>query len=647
MFARNMMIAVTTGSGLMISPLAMAQAIGTAAPQHMAAPLAAQASFAPQVTADDPLTDDLPSYDQTVKTRLMPQLRNIIDQMLAQQRDMTIDGVRVFDSNDRFLPGKIAIGIAHLILDGDLTAAEQAEYLSAFRRISALTVDDANDSWGIYYYVSALYSLKQAGLLDQAIAPATLAALRAKLDWRSFVRSDDFSLISLPNNYYGVAFSIAQLRHLMGWEDSSASEQLLARSLNHYREYSGEFGFADETPGDGRYDRYSVLLIGEFAQRFIETGLETPPEILVWLRKSVDLMMLRVNPRGEGFEYGRSLGPYSESAFLEVFSAAAALGILTPQETDIAYSFSAQVAQRYQNIWFDPEMGSVNLWEKGRRTDAYRGKHRILGENLSLSHQQIYTNKIWNRLGFQGRKPPVDLAKFQHSLPNSTFTQFATGAYDRGLVTMIDGDRLISLPLVNGAGGQHDHNPYYPIPFSPDMLEGSADADFPQMIPRITLADGDVLMPLAWFEGIDHQTRDAMTTVRYYQRAMDRLGENAPIKDSRIASSTRYDFAPGQITRSERFTVAENVEIAKVEMVFASLSHGATQTGTAIRFKHGAVKAFNVNGLQQCSISENGLGSDYQIATKALASVVTCNSIAPKTGRDFTIGWTMRYDPKR
>ena len=87
--------------------------------------------------------------------------------------------------------------------------------------------------------------------------PATLAKLRAKLDWRRFVRPD-LTLIDLPNNYYGVAFSIARLRYLLGWEDAAASEQLLARTLDHYRNYSGDYGFADETEGKGRFDRYSA-----------------------------------------------------------------------------------------------------------------------------------------------------------------------------------------------------------------------------------------------------------------------------------------------------------------------------------------------------------------------------------------------------
>src|SRR5690606_20818010 len=204
-----------------------------------------------------------------------------------------------------------------------------------------------NDSWGVYYYISALHSLDEAGLLNQAISPEIRDRLRHKLDWRTFVRQDDLTLIDLPNNYYGVAFSIARLRFLLGWEDASASEALLGKTLDHFREYSGEYGFADETDGQGRFDRYSVLLIGEIAQRFIETGVEPPQEVRDWLRRSVDLLLPRFNLRGEGFEYGRSIGVYGETAFLEVLTAAAALDLLTEQEEAMAYAFSSRVAARY------------------------------------------------------------------------------------------------------------------------------------------------------------------------------------------------------------------------------------------------------------------------------------------------------------
>ncbi len=32
-----------------------------------------------------------------------------------------------------------------------------------FRRLANLTIDDPNDSWGIYYYLSALNALKREG----------------------------------------------------------------------------------------------------------------------------------------------------------------------------------------------------------------------------------------------------------------------------------------------------------------------------------------------------------------------------------------------------------------------------------------------------------------------------------------------------
>jgi hypothetical protein len=245
----------------------------------------------------------------------------------------------------------------------------------------------------------------------------------------------DLTLIDLPNNYFGVAFSIARLRYLMGWEDASASEALLAKTLDHFRQYSGQYGFADETNGDGRFDRYSVLLIGEIAQRFIETGVAPPPEVRTWLRSSVDLMLPRLNLRGEGFEYGRSIGTYGETAFLEVLTAAAALDVLTDQEKAMAYAFSSRVAARYADFWLDPATGSVNLWDHGRDTDAYRGKHRILGENLSLAHQLLYTNAIWNRLGYHDAAPDAGFEAWLTTLPHSQTNWFAKGEYDRLLVT--------------------------------------------------------------------------------------------------------------------------------------------------------------------------------------------------------------------
>ncbi|WP_254518427.1 hypothetical protein, partial [Salmonella enterica] len=81
-------------------------------------------------------------------------------------------------------------------------------------------------------------------------------------------------------------------------------------------------------------------------------------------------------------------------------------------------------------------------------------------------------------------------------LPKRTVTWFARGRYDRLVVTLRDGGHVIGLPIINGGEGQHMNTPYYPIPFSPGMLQGVADGVFPQLLPRLTLEDGARLAPL-------------------------------------------------------------------------------------------------------------------------------------------------------
>ncbi|WP_453977344.1 hypothetical protein [Brevundimonas sp. Marseille-Q4549] len=608
----------------------------------LAAALTGVASPAQAQVERGVLYRDAPAMNAVIHNRVKPQMAALLDQLTTDGRNMTLDDIKVFEANDKFLPGKIAIGMAEAILDTPAEDARRAQLLGGFRRLSELMVEDDNETWGIYYYLSALHQLQQAGLLDQAVAPDTLERLRQRLDWRTFVRPDELTLINLPNNYFGVAFSIARLRYLLGWEDSSASEALLVKTLDHFRQYSGEFGFADETDGEGRFDRYSVLLIGEIAQRFIETGVQPPQAVKDWLRRSVDLLMLRFNLRGEGFEYGRSIGVYGETSFLEVLSAAAALDLLSDQEKAMAYAFSSRVAARYADFWLDSGTGSVNMWDHGRRTDAYRGKHRILGENISLSHQLFYTNAIWNRLGWKDRAPDPGFAQWLDTLPRSTTTWFARGNTDRALITYRDADRVIGLPLVNGGPTQHMNNPYFPIPYSPGVLAGAADQTYPQLIPRITLSDGTVLQPLSWFQDVQTTTEGDVTRVTYRLAALDQMGKASPVRDDRVSMTTDYVFSPSKITRHDIAVPRSGVRISKVEMEFASFSSGAQVTGVGVTFETGAVSAFEVDGLECAIHAPNAV---YESPVGPFRTVVRCSAHAVPD--DWRGSWSLRLRDDR
>jgi len=458
-----------------------------------------------------------------------------------------------------------------------------------------------------------------------------------------FVDADDYVLIDHPNNYYCVAFGIARLRAQMGWEDGTAAEKLFSRIVAHYRQYSGDYGFADETDGEGRFDRYSVLLAGEVARHFIETGGKPPQEALDWLRKSAAVMLSRMHASGEGFEYGRSLGPYSETAIVEVLTAAAELDVLTEQEKALAYSYATRAAERYVGFWVDATTGAVNLWDNGRRTDAYRGKFRRFGENLSLAHQFAYTNAAWNRLGFQAKAPLADFAQALKKLPQQTVTWFARGEYDRMLLTRRDGDHIIGLPLISGGVSQHLHSPYFPIPFSRGMLAGVADGTRPLLLPQFTLADGSKVMPLAFFRAVSVTSRGHRTTVTYRQSELDRLGGESPVADDRLAVATTYVFEPGRITRTDVYTPKSSVEIAGIEFDFGSFSELAGSTARAVRFRGGAIDEFKVTGVEGCQATALQDDPDFESDEGPMQSKVVCSGGARTVREPFTISWTITY----
>ena len=583
------------------------------------------------------------SFNQVVERVLQPQAEELLKKLVKEGRGLKLEGVPVFDGTDKFLPGKIAVGLTDFLLALPKGDPRLPGYLEAFRRVAALTVDDPNDTWGVYYYLIALDGLRNAGLLKDAVDRLTLAKLRVRLDWRSFVDPDDYALIDHPNNYYCVALGIARLRVQMGWEDGVGAEKLFAKILEHYRRYSGDYGFADETDGEGRFDRYSVLLAGEIAHHFLETQGKPPAEALSWLRKSADVMLLRMHASGEGFEYGRSLGPYSETAIIEVLTAAAQVGVLTPREKELAYSYATRAAQRYVDFWIDRTTGSVDLWSRGRRTDAYRGAFRRFGENLSLAHQFSYTNAIWNQLGYRDRAAMPDFARALEELPRQSVTWFARGQYDRMLLTRRDGDHVIGLPLISGGASQHMHSPYFPIPFSRGMLSGVADGKRPLLLPQFTLEDGSNLMPLAFFRDIAVTTRDRRTTITYRQSELDRLGGQSPVADDRLSVRTTYVFEPTRITRTDVYTPKAALELQGIELDFGTFSQLSHAAGNRALFDGGAVGEFEVSGLAGCQATAIQDDPDFESDEGPMAAKVICTSPAKSVSGPFTIGWTLTF----
>jgi hypothetical protein len=621
---------------LKLSAVALAAMLSGGAAPSYAAP--SYADYVPPLAAQP--------MNRIVQDNAYQQLDYFFKKLVAEKEAVIIDGYAPFKSNDKFLPGKVAAGLGHVLLNTASDDPKLPQLLRDYRDIADMTVAMDNHTWGIYYYLGTLVKLKQAGLLERAISPATLNKLRKSLDWRHFVTVPDYELINLPTNYYGVAFSVARLRMMLGWEDDSAAKVLLDKMLTHYKRYSGQYGFSDETPGEGRFDRYSILLIAEICERFIETGLEPTPELKSLLRKAADVALNVANTAGDGFSFGRSLGPYGETALVEILSVSAYLDVLNPEEKQYAYAFSSRVAARYMDFWYDPQIHSIDMWGKGRRTDAYRGKHRILGENFSLLHQLISTNDMWNMAGMKDAKPKADLqAWLDRNRPEFSVTTFAQGEYDRALAIYRDGKHVVSLNMINGGASQHANSPYYPLPFSPGIVSGIADGGIAhaQLLPKFTMADGSQLIATAYIQDIRSSSDDHRHTVSYRQDALDKVGKNGPVKDGRIKLETSYTLEHGLMTRIDKYTPVGTQEVERLSLDFASFSDGPTLDGGTVRFKQGDVTEFSVFGLQQCSVAPTTAMDGYQAPYGPMRTLVSCGRGKFTMKQPLTITWSIRY----
>lgn len=303
----------------------------------------------------------------------------------------------------------------------------------------------------------------------------------------------------------------------MGWESEEASKILLDIVLTHINSHSGEFGFSDETEGDGRFDRYSIVLIAELCARFLDTNSAVPQNLYERMRQSVDFILPLINDGGHGLQYGRSIGPYGDGIFVEILSVAAMMGILNEDELEATYTFQIKVSQRLMSFWYDEEMGSINFWEKGRSTEGYRNKSRILDENLSLSHQHLSSYGLWRKLGYSANPPSQEFDAWLKSLPKYDFTWFAKGDYDRAHLTVRDGQRIFELPIVSGGIGFNENNLYFPIPYSANILQGSSFQAYPQLLPRLTTEDGIVVEPLSFYRKITTEHKGSSLIVRIHQ----------------------------------------------------------------------------------------------------------------------------------
>ncbi len=206
--------------------------------------------------------------------------------------------------------------------------------------------------------------------------------------------------------------------------------------------------------------------------------------------------------------------------------------------------------------------------------------------------------------------------------------------------------RVVSLPLINGGVTLHMTNPYFPIPFSNGLVQGTPDVGYPQLVPRFTLDDGSQLIATSFLRSIKTEEHGDGLTLMYHQDELNRLGETGTIKDDRLGVKTTYTFDSGVMTRTDVYTPSAPLKNVKIDMEFASFGENVARTDKGFAFAVGDALTFDVEGFTRLS-SESVAGSEtYRTPMGQMKTVIRCERDEASLSTPITLRWQIRYRPQ-
>lgn len=547
------------------------------------------------------------NLEELIDKNIVPRLKRYLIDINKQKNDYQLDGVRVFkrenpeDRFDVFLSGKLANVASYVLVNVKNNEPQEYQYWKeVITSIIEFTLTLPIETWGILNYFWALQRLTKNEIFNDVINEETKKLIKEKLEWRTFVNEETLELIGKPTNYYGVAFAIAKYRELYGFDNINYSEKLLTKLINHIKEYSSEFMFMDETEGEGRFDRYSCLIPGELAQHCFNFNMSLDETIRKMLRNSSDIFLALANERGDGFSYGRSIGPYGDTASLEVLSIAALFGVLTEREIQISYLYSLAACKKLIEFWTDKEMDSINMWEKGRRTDSYRFKGRILGENFSIAMQHCTTLEHYKILGYHQKEfAEKMICKNLNLPPNSKFFYFSRNDYDRAMLIYRYDNKVFQLPMINGSNNYYDKAPYAPVMQMLRLIEMPPENSMPFLYPHFIMKDGTRISALAYLKDIKFinnlltYNTDSMAIVKLNSEDVMEKDNSSTLNISSVIERfegifalVSYEFLDNTIEFKIKLQGNNESlnEIAALEMYYGSFAKISSNNNTTIAY---------------------------------------------------------------
>ena len=495
--------------------------------------------------------------EKLINEKIIPHIGLFFEKFHTEKFNIVIDNAPGFNPASEFVEGKMINSFGYYYLNHSFSSDYEKNLAKEKLQTTIISLADGNyQTWGILFALIGLHRLQEHNLLD--LAGDQIEKYKIKLHWNTFVCEHDFTLINLPTNFYGVAYGIARYRELLGFDQPGFSDKFLEKLMNHIQKFSGDTMYMDETAGQGRFDRYTILIAAEIAYLLHETGLEVPENIRYMLKNSSEICLQMANIQGNGISYGRSIGTYGDTAILEVLSTATMLNLFNPDEQILATAYAERIIKKFKDFWISDKRQSINMWDHGRRTNAYRGKQRILGENLNLCMQIISSYERFKQSNATKSVSDNDYKKILDKLPKARLFTFSKFDGIKALAIIRHGDHVFQLPFVNGADQYFKTAVYMPIPVENRFIEFPADAINYVPLPTLHI-NKKSYMPISHFDKINMHIENHTVKIDFFTNKLCHMTGDSVVFDDITTFSGSYLFEKNTITLTGEFVPKSDI----------------------------------------------------------------------------------------
>lgn len=556
------------------------------------------------------------TFGDMVDGKILPHMKSLCEMFYDQRDGMVLDGAACFDKGQDkdFVYGTLVSSFCQVLGVMRQEGEDFERWIGMTREIISENIVKPLNTFGILEFLSGMVALKEIGLYERIVSSDVDMIMRKKLHWNVFINPETLEF-SVPRakNYYGVAIRIALLRERLGFDDVPYSKDLLERFFEKVPVNRDGSVYMDETDGQGRYDKYSLSIASELAELYIQFDRPLPDKVKQMLMHAIEIHLMTADEQGNGCLYGRSIGGNATGTILEVLPLA--LYFNEVDDKALIHSLIYQAGRRMIEFWFSSKREIFNLWDDGRQTDDYRGKHRILEVNLDLSLKMIRAQKFMEKSGWAEKKPLDRKAISEHllALPKMNYISFDDGKYDRGLAIYRGHKGVMMLPFISGGKNYYSHSQYMPIPYSYGLVAGSANRHALPLVSRIRFESGVVMAPIVFGDHIKVIAKgDEMhISCQYDELCIIGNGSTDPLGIKGIKDTVSYCLNEEGIERIDTFSIPENAEAFRICMTLDSFSADAVVQEDTVTFGKGRMKQVQIQGMKVKAINDIGSDSDY------------------------------------